>query len=105
MKSEIKPYLSRGRRISQSAHHPDMWIVDIVGTNKFYTLTMSSQLMLKNNPPDPEPKKLGKSEAMKILRKFDFSSAERAIAESDVSPNPMLNTGRIITSGPETSNS
>jgi hypothetical protein len=51
MKHNITRYTSKGKRISKSRYHPDMWIIDLPD-GKFYSINMSEQLMLKNNPPD-----------------------------------------------------
>lgn len=77
---KIKPYTSRGKRISMSTHHKDMWIVDLIGTIKFYTITSSKQLMLQNNPPDPSPKQIQKA-------KFeDLKKARLVIATNKLLP-------------------
>lgn len=55
---------------------------------------MSTQLMLQNNPPDPEVKRAGKSEVVKAAVSFTISS------------NSILTeTGRIQTKRKNISNS
>jgi len=54
------PYISKGKRINRSSHHHDMWIIDIIGTNTFYAITMSQTLMIQNNPPDAEVNRVHK---------------------------------------------
>jgi hypothetical protein len=86
-KMYFEPYTSKGKRISKSAHHEDLWIIDILGTNKFYSVTMSTQLMLQNNPPDGE-------DAKRHFVVADFSRNEVTIL-SALSHSPILSTGRI----------
>lgn len=47
----LKPYTSRGIRISQSTHHESMFIFDL-SDGSFYTLTASLQQVLTAHPPD-----------------------------------------------------
>jgi hypothetical protein len=86
-KDYVAPYNSRGKRISKSSHHPDLWIISIIGTNKGYHVTMSTQLMLQNNPPDKE-----KKESKHYMIVADFHRNEVAILQA--MEFPMLNTGR-----------
>lgn len=48
---KVSKYSSKGKIISRSTHHNDMWIIDLPD-NTFYTIYMSEKLMLSNNLPD-----------------------------------------------------
>lgn len=96
-KDYVAPYNSRGKRISKSSHHPDMWLITMIGTVFGYNITMSTQLMLQNNPPDPEPQK-GK----RHLIVSDFSRNEVTILQSYGLPS-IMGTGRVQSSKPNKS--
>lgn len=55
-------YYSRGRKISRSLQHHDMWIIENAEGTKFHTITSSAMLMEQNFPPDPAPER-------KVVRK------------------------------------
>lgn len=53
--NQIKRYISKGRTVSRSKDHEDLWIVDCTDGKTFFTITASTDLILQLNPPD-EPK-------------------------------------------------
>jgi hypothetical protein len=89
-KEYFKPYTSKDKRISKSAHHEDLWIVDILGKNKFYTVHMSTQLMLQNNPPDSS-----EDTSKRHFIVADYSRNEVAILSTISHHAPSLTSGRI----------
>lgn len=48
---EILRYQSKGKIISKSLCHPDMWIVNCPD-GKFYAINTSTDAMLRMNPPN-----------------------------------------------------
>lgn len=53
----ITKYTSRGRTISRSSHHQDMWIIEC-GGGKFATINTGTDTMLVMNPPDDVTQRL-----------------------------------------------
>jgi hypothetical protein len=67
-------YTSKGKVISKSKHHKDMYIVEVPGG--FYTISSSDQTMRMNNPPD-KPKSNRVRGTIKMVRNDE---AKRQVA-------------------------
>jgi len=57
IQEQIKRYTSRGRTISRSHVHQDMWIIDY-GNGTFCAINTGTDCMLRMNPPDDVAQRL-----------------------------------------------